>query len=179
MQPNSKVVVPVWLIKGPKTGSLSFNITYNPAIVRAMSVSKGNLLQQASFQSNTNESAIVRVATAVSGEFGGPESGTVALITFQANGQPGSKTPLHIDVSAITGSATVQSVAKIDGEIVIEAKGLNGDSDGDGVLTARDADQALKMDVKLIPANRILDMDNNAKVDSTDARLILKKAVGN
>ncbi|MCC7532299.1 MAG: hypothetical protein IT342_27595 [Candidatus Melainabacteria bacterium] len=178
--PGSKVVVPVWLIKGAGLGSLSFNITYNSAIAKAVAISKGNLLERASFQGNSNQNAIVRVATAVSGEIGGPDSGTVAQLTFQTKGQAGSRTPLHVNVTAATGSASPQTIAKIDGEIAIvgQASVVKGDKDGDGVVTARDADQALKMDVQLIPEDKILDMDNSGKVDSTDARLILRKAVG-
>ncbi|MCC7532297.1 MAG: hypothetical protein IT342_27585 [Candidatus Melainabacteria bacterium] len=47
-----------------------------------------------------------------------------------------------------------------------------------GVLTARDGDHALKMDVQLIPENKVLDIDGSGKVDSADARLILRKVVG-
>lgn len=175
----AKVVVPVWLVKGSQLGSLSFNVTYDTAVAQAVApVTKGNLLERASFQANPNERATVRVATAASGDFGGPNTGTVALLTFQAKGKPGSRTTLHVDVTAASGTSP-QSIAKIDGELAVigQTAVVPGDSDKNGKLTARDANQALKMDVRTLPENRVLDVDNSDKVDSTDARLILRKVV--
>jgi len=56
--------------------------------------------------------------------------------------------------------------------------GIPGDANGNGVLEAVDALQALKMSVGLIPENLICDMDKDGRVTSTDARLILSKVVG-
>ena len=56
--------------------------------------------------------------------------------------------------------------------------GIPGDFNGNGVLEAIDALQALKMSVGLIPENLISDVDGDGKVTSTDARLILMKVVG-
>jgi hypothetical protein len=58
------------------------------------------------------------------------------------------------------------------------ASGIPGDFNGNGVLEAIDALQALKMSVGLIPENLICDVDGDGKVTSTDARLILMKVVG-
>ena len=71
-------------------------------------------------------------------------------------------------------------MATIDGEIrIVGPDGVTpGDSDRDGKLTARDAQNALKMSVKLIPVDMVCDMDKDGQVTSTDARLILQKVVG-
>ena len=53
-----------------------------------------------------------------------------------------------------------------------------GDYNKDGKVTELDALAALKMSVKLLPEDLVLDMDGNGKVTAADTLLILKKAVG-
>jgi hypothetical protein len=55
---------------------------------------------------------------------------------------------------------------------------IPGDANGNGVLEAVDALMALKMSVGLIPEAMVCDIDKDGRVTSTDARLILSKAVG-
>ena len=64
-------------------------------------------------------------------------------------------------------------MATIDGEVTII-----GGTQTPPDLTARDAGDALKMSVGLIPVKMSLDMDKDGQVTSTDARLILQKVVG-
>jgi hypothetical protein len=55
---------------------------------------------------------------------------------------------------------------------------MKGDHNGDGKVTELDALAALKISVKLLTEDLILDMDGNSKVTAADARLILKQALG-
>ena len=63
--------------------------------------------------------------------------------------------------------------------MIVTAKGqVPGDANGNGVLDAGDALDALKMSVGLIPLKMVCDVDSDGQVTSTDARLILQKVVG-
>ena len=107
--------------------------------------------------------------------------GTVVYITFAAVGAAGARTPLHLETTTVASAGGAKpAVATIDGEIlVVGPEGvIPGDSDGDNQLTARDAGNALKMSVKLIPVEMVCDVDKNGQVTSSDARLILAKASG-
>lgn len=57
-------------------------------------------------------------------------------------------------------------------------QGMRGDFDGDGRLTARDAEAALQMSAGLREESLILDMDGDGRVMSADARLILQGITG-
>jgi hypothetical protein len=56
--------------------------------------------------------------------------------------------------------------------------GQKGDCDGDGVVSSRDALAALQMSVEKIALDLCYDVTGDGKVDSSDARELLKKAVG-
>jgi len=82
---------------------------------------------------------------------------------------------------AIASSATGESppLSIMNGEITLsgETKGLPGDVDGDGRLTARDAMSALRMSVGKQAENPAADMDRDGKITARDATLILLAAV--
>ncbi len=176
------VSVPIWLIRGQGLGNLNLNLTYDAAVAQATGAfAKGNLLDQAMFEANPRDRGIVRIGFAQNKDLAGPVTGTLAQITFTATGQPGTSTPLRVEVTtAGSASGGKPGVAVIHGEIrVVGPDGVViGDSDRDGKLTARDAQNALKMSVKLLPVDMICDMDKDGQVTSTDARLILQKVVG-
>ncbi len=177
---GESVTVPIWLLKAQGVANLNFNIKYDANVAKAAGViAKGNLLDKALFEANPQESGIVRVGFAQNSDLSG--YGTVAQVTFQANGAPGSKTPLTLEVTTISSASSGKPpIELINGEIVVVGKDgtLEGDSDGDLQITARDAGDALKMSVKLIPVKMVCDMDHDGQVTSTDARLILAKVSG-
>jgi len=53
---------------------------------------------------------------------------------------------------------------------------IRGDADGDSVITALDALQALRMASDLIKVDLTLDVDNDGKITIGDARTILNMA---
>ena len=180
VQPGETITIPVWLIKGAGLANLNFNVIYDSAIAKTSGpVTAGSLLPFAMlFEGNPGEAGIARIGLASSKDIGG--TGPVAQITFQAVGKPGDRTPLHLAVTTISSAAGGKpAIDLIDGEIVIVGPGgvLPGDYNGNGILDPADAMAALKMSVKLIPENLIMDMDGDGKVTSTDARLILQKVV--
>lgn len=177
---GESVTIPIWLLKAQGVANLNFNLKYDPNVAKATGTfAKGNLLDKALFEANPQESGMVRVGFAQNSDLSG--YGTVAQITFQANGAPGTKTPLTLEVTTISSANSGKpSIDLIHGEIVVVGKDgtLPGDSDGDLQVTARDAGDALKMSVKLIPVKMVCDVDQDGQVTSTDARLILAKASG-
>ena len=180
VQAGQSVTVPVWLIKAHDVANMNFELTYTPNVARAGgTVVKGNLLDRALFEANPNEAGIVRIGFAQKDDLSG--TGTVAQIPFTATGQPGDRTPLHLVVTTINGASGAKpAIATIDGEIVILGPGgkVPWDTDGDGKLTAREALDALKMSVRLIPVDMNADADKDGQVTSNDAKLILQKVVG-
>jgi hypothetical protein len=102
----------------------------------------------------------------------------LAVITFTAVGKPGEKTPLTVKVtSANQSNGSPITAATIDGELEIVSQ-TPGDTNNDGVVDPRDALDALKMSVRLLPVNLAADMDGNQIITANDARMILLKAVG-
>ncbi|MBU0494636.1 MAG: hypothetical protein KKA73_08715 [Chloroflexi bacterium] len=177
---GSTVLVPVWLIKGDNVANLNFDVRYDANVAKPEgTIQQGNLLGQALFQANANESGIIRVGFAqTTGVFG---TGTVALIPFRAVGQPGDRTPLTLAVTTINNPAgAVPAIDRIHGEIVIVGPDglVPGDCDGDGRLTLADAMCALEISVKLRPPIQALDLDSSGDVTSRDAALIMQRVLG-
>ncbi len=123
----------------------------------------------------------MRIGFAQNKDLAGPVTGTLAQITFTATGQPGDSTPLHVELTTVEQRGRRQTHGG-DHRRRNPHRGARrrdpGDSDRDGKLTARDAQNALKMSVKLIPVDMVCDMDKDGQVTSTNARLILQKVVG-
>jgi len=173
------VLVPVWLINGNNVANLNFDVRYDASVAQPEgSILRGNLLDQALFSANPNESGIVRIGFAqTSGVFG---TGTVALIPFRAVGQAGDRTSLTLDVTTINNpDGAAPAIDLIYGEIVIVGPdGLApGDCDGDGRQTVADAMCALEISVGLRPPIMALDLDVSGDVTSRDAVLILQQAL--
>jgi hypothetical protein len=112
-------------------------------------------------------------------------SGSVIYIEFQVIGAAGTSSPLTLSGAAITDSSNSSkvTVATTNGTVTVaSATGpggkLKGDYDGDGKVSERDALAALKMVVKLLPVDLIVDMDDDGEVTAKDALAILKMAVG-
>lgn len=174
------VTVPVWLEEAAAVANANFALTYDPSVVRAERVVKGGFVANSMlFEANPKDAGTVRIGFAGSKDLGG--SGPVAHVVFRAVGQPGTKTALQLGVTTLASAAGSRpAVRTVDGSIaVLTEDGQHpGDANGNGVLDAGDALEALKMSVKLIPEKKHCDLDKDGAVTSTDARLILQKVVG-
>jgi len=177
---GDSVTIPVSLIGGRDVANMNFNLTYSQEIARVSGpVIKGNLLDKAMFEANPNDVGVVRIGFAQSQDLSG--TGTVAQIPFKAVGPPGSRTWLRLEVTTInsaTGAKTPIATVAGDIQIVRPEEKPPGDLNGNGILDAGDALDALKMSVRLILVNMAADMDADGQVTSNDARLILLKVVG-
>ena len=175
VKPGDTVLIPIWLQKGEGVINLGFNVAYDPSVVQAQSpVTKGNLLDGASFEANPGNAGTVELGVVVPRTGGITASeGTVAVIAFKAVGRAGTRTPLTIvrRKSSITGGSDAD-FDTIYGEIIIT------DTPGRGPWTAADALDALKMAVHLIPVNMDYDVNHDGKVETDDARIIAEMASG-
>jgi hypothetical protein len=198
------VLVPVWLIKANAVANINFQVSYDPRVVRPEgALTKGNLLDNAIFSVNSNQSGNILSGFAQTRGLSG--TGTILNIPFRAIGKPGDRTPLAITVTAINDpGGTKLSIDRIPGEIWIYDKNgtfptppspptggtpnpptpppppniVSGDCDGDGSVTELDAVCALEMSVQLRPPKSSMDVDNGGAVDSRDAVVILQRALG-
>lgn len=192
------VLVPVWLIKGANVANINFQVTYNAAVAKPEgTIGKGNLLDNALFTPNPNQSGIILAGFAQTSGISG--TGTVMNVTFRAVGKAGDRTRLEVVVTTINepGGAAPR-IDRIPGEILIVnpdgtvpggATGASGttsgppgltrgDCDGDGALTEVDALCALEMSVQLRPSRPLMDVDASNDVTSRDAVIILQRAIG-
>ena len=104
-------------------------------------------------------------------------TGSVAMVPFRAIGAVGSRTPLTLAVTSLEDPQGKKlAVALVHGEIVVVGPDgfLPGDANGDGKVDTRDAMEALRMSVKLIPTKLRLDMNGDGEVTARDAVMILQ-----
>ena len=82
-----------------------------------------------------------------------------------------------IDNTASTSSGSPISITIKPGKFTVGGSSVPGDCDGDGLVTSKDALAALQMSVDKIKDDLCYDVTGDGKVNSADAREILKKAV--
>ncbi len=176
---NDLVLIPVWLINGDNVANINFDLAYTASVARPEgTIQKGNLLDNALFSVNPNVSGIIRAGFAQTSGVNG--TGTVMYVPFRAVGKTGDRTRLDLTVTTINNpSGAVLTIDRIPGEIVIVGAGdiVLGDCNGDGRLSAVDAECALDMSVGLRTPNLVMDLDKSGAVTSRDAVLILQGIV--
>jgi hypothetical protein len=177
---GEKVTVPVWLKNAADVANMNFTVSYTDGIIRAEGDStQGSLDGGAIFAANPKQSGLIRVGFAQTSGMNG--TGSVALVPFRAIGQPGTQSPLHLEITTVNNPGGAKlTVARVDGWVrIVDKSGLTpGDCNGDGTVTLFDGMCALKMSVQLIPVQSQLDMDGDGQVTSRDAVIILKMAMG-
>jgi len=169
--------VPVRLLHPDQVANINFEILFDPAVATATSVVRGSLLPDpVLFEANAGEPGRIRVGFA--GATGLGASGIVALLSFEATGDPGDRTPLTLKATEVEDpDGRALAIALVPGEIIIAGPGgrAPGDLDGDGTVSAADALGALKMSVGLLPVDLVLDADGDRQVTSGDARSLLQR----
>ncbi|MBI4670367.1 MAG: hypothetical protein HY741_01690 [Chloroflexi bacterium] len=189
------VTIPVWLIKAGNVANINFDMSYDANVARPEGTPvKGNLLDNALFSVNPNQSGTVKTGFAQTSGLNG--TGTVMNLTFRATGKPGDRTPLNLTVTTINNpDGGALTIDRINGEIsILNSDGTlpgggggggggggvipPGDCDGDKQITESDALCALEMSVQLRPVLAIMDVDGSGDVTSRDAVILLKRAIG-
>lgn len=113
------VFVPVWLIKANNVANLNYQLTYDAKVVKPEgNALKGELLENALFSANPNQSGTVLSGFAQTSGLSG--AGSVINIPFRAIGKPGDRTPITVTVTTINDpNGGTLTIDKIPGEIVI------------------------------------------------------------
>jgi len=167
------VQVPIYFQDAQNIGSLGFTLSYDPAVVQVVKVSKGSLLSSATFTSSDQSGSIIfgfASPQAISG------NGSAAVVEFKALGSAGSSSSLTLsEILATSYYGSSLAVSPVNGLLTI-GQNQPGDADGDGKLSVLDALIALKMYVKTLPLDLIADINQDGKVTPEDARLIMQKA---
>lgn len=176
------IMIPVYLQRGQGVANMNFTVAYDARVARAEGrILKGNLVDaNTQFEANPAEVGIVRVGFARGNDLRSFD-GTLANIPFRVTGKPGDRTPLTVSVLAVNGAdGSRPAIATLHGEIVVvdERGGVPGSTTGKSELTPADALNALKMSVRLIPEDLRADINQDGRVMSDDARLILQRVVG-
>ena len=153
---------------------MNFSVVYDPSVaVPAEDAERGDLLTgDAIFRANPNQSG--RILFGFARRAGLDRTGTVAVVPFRVVGQPGDVTLLTLDEIETQGAGGESLPIGLEhGEIRIVREAVKGDCTGDGVVDAADAMCALEISVELRPTMAQMDVDENGKVTSGDARQIL------
>lgn len=174
---SQTATVPVRLLHPDQVANINFEILFDPAVATAKSAVRGSLLPDpVLFEANVGEPGRIRIGFA--GATGLDASGIVALLSFEATGDPGDRTPLTLKATEVEDpDGRALAIALVPGELIIAGPGgrAPGDLDGDGTVSAADALGALKMSVGLLPVDLVLDADGDRQVTSSDARSILQR----
>ncbi len=98
------------------------------------------------------------------------------MIELQVVGSSGSVSPITLSNALASHDAQGPlSMELVGADFKVGAK-IRGDADGDSVITALDALQALRMASDLMKIDLALDVDNDGKITIDDARIILNMA---
>lgn len=168
----STVSVPVNLHKSEGVFSLGLTLNYDPDVLRVITVERGSRLSADSFRYIANTPGQVRFETAET--VGSGPTGTATIVKFQVIGAEGAVSPLILTDASMNHSTLGLLTAELVGaDFTVGAK-IQGDGNGDSIITALDALLALKMASNLLPPDLSLDVDNDGKITIDDARSILK-----
>ena len=168
---GSTLRLPVKLQRIEGVSSLGFTLNYDPDSLRVTAVERGSRLTEESFSYNTDTAGQVRFGVAVTKGTG--SGGTAAVVEFQVIAADGSLSPLTIsDALMIHSTGGELTVELVSAEFKVGAK-IQGDGNGDGLVTALDALLALKMASNLLVPELSLDINHDGKITIEDARRIL------
>jgi len=177
---DSTVQIPLTL-KGvtEKIGNMDITLSYDPSVLEATEVIKGGLTTTSLFEYNLIDWDTIKISLADKAGFSG--DGSIAYVKFNVIGYEGSVSPLEI-VSLSANRATDLAAMDIptqDGLFtVLGVEQGMGDCNGDGEITAADALCALQMAVGKRAEDLVMDVSEDGKVSSVDARKILRVAAG-
>jgi hypothetical protein len=177
MGTGKTVEIPVMMCNAKDFANMDIDWSYDAAVLKIIEVTKGSLNKKALF--DWNEVSQGKLKTSFASSKGVTGSGSIAVMKFEVIGNPGA-------TSTITGTVTTASktdgskisVGVNPGKFTVGASPVKGDCDGDGKLTVKDALAALQMSVEKRAVDMCYDYNDDGKVNSADARDMLKAIVG-
>ncbi|MBX3417166.1 MAG: hypothetical protein KF851_06150 [Pirellulaceae bacterium] len=183
LNPGETKSIPVEVRNPGDVSNLNILLEFDPSVVKVQSKpAVGSVGGQRLFEANFSEPGLVRLGFA--GSTGITQDGVLATIPFTAIGTAGNRTPIHAKVTQANRSDGQAIEAQlIPGTIVIVAGGKDSEPvqppptvvSPPRTFTTDDALKALRMSVKLLPEDLVLDVDENGQITSNDARVILKR----
>ena len=171
---GSKVSIPVCITEAEKLGNMDFSISFDTTVLMASEYEKGSLTSGSLLEANIVGDTVFVAFTDSDGLNG---DGTVIYIDFTVVGDEGDT--CQITPRVVTANEVITheplTVSTLSGTFTV--RGMKGDANGDGRVTAVDALIALKMAVGLIPVELVCDMNGDGSVTSLDATLIREEAI--
>jgi len=171
---GSKVSIPVHIKEAENLGNMDLSISYDSSVLKATGYEKGSLTSGSLLEANI---AVDTVYIAFTDSNGLNGDGTIIYIDFTVVGDEG-------DTCQVTPEVIIANEVEIHESITVSTesgkftvRGMKGDANGDGRITAVDAFMALKMAVGSIPVELVCDMNGDGSVTSLDATLIREEAV--
>ena len=171
---GSTVRVPVKLHEASGITSLGFTLNYDSDALRVVSVERGSRLTEDSFSYDADTLGEIRFGFAATR--GSGSGGTAVVVQFQVVGSSGSVSPITLSNALVSHNSQGPLSMELVGADFKVGPRIRGDADGDSVITALDALQALRMASDLMKIDLALDVDNDGKITIDDARIILNMA---
>ena len=178
---GTDVYAPVHLLNPVDVKNMDWQVNFDPAVAQLVepSVLTGTVpLFQ--FKANPFEARHVLLGFAEDTPIN--KGGQLARIHFKAVGAPGSRTPLGLELkTARDPKRQPLPVRLVPGSIEVVSDAVTGRLQGSccGLdrLVLEDALCALEMSVRLRPTDMIMNMNDDDKVDSTDAAIIVDRVM--
>ncbi len=177
MGSGKTVKIPIMMCNAKDLANMDIDWSYDASVLKIIEVTKGSLNKKALFDWNEVSAGKLKISFASSKGVTG--SGSIAVMKFEVIGNTG-------DTSTLTGTVTTASktdgsklsVSVNPGKFTVGSSPVKGDCDGDGELTVKDALAALQMSVEKRAVDICYDYNDDGKVNSADARDMLKAIVG-
>ena len=176
MGKGKTVEIPIIMCNAKDLANMDLDWSYDASVLKLIDVTKGSLNKKAFFEWNKVSPGKLKIAFASTKGVSG--SGSIAVMKFEVIGNTGAKSTITgtVDTASKTDGSTI-SVGVNPGEVTVGTSPIKGDCDGDNKLTSKDALTALRISVQKIPFDICYDYNGDGKVNSEDARDILKAIV--
>jgi hypothetical protein len=173
MEKGKTVKIPIMMCNAKDLTNMDLNIDYDKSILKLLDVTKGSLNADALFEWNDVSPGKIKISFAGDKSISG--TGSIGIMTFEVIGNTGK-------TGKTSGAGTMNkpptSIDIIPGTITIGSPPIKGDCNGDNKLDEGDADMALLISVEKKPTDMCYDYNKDEKVDSLDARDVLKAIPG-
>ena len=173
---GKEVTIPVIMCNAADLANMDLSITYKTSVLTFKDAEKGSLNANSLLESNEKTTGTIMISFA--GNQGTSGDGSIAILSFGVTGSSGESSQISGTVNSASSSSGSQVSVNVQPGSFTVGSGQKGDCDGDGIVSSRDALAALQMSVEKIALDLCYDVTGDGKVDSSDAREILKKAVG-
>lgn len=175
MDKGKTVEIPVMMCTD-NLANMDLTLNYDASVLKIKDITKGSLNAKALFDWNEVSAGKLKISFASKEGVSGP--GSIAIMTFEVIGNTGASTTITGTVTTASKTDDIKiDVNVIPGTFTVGIPTIKGDCNGDGNLDERDALAALQMAVEKRGVDMCYDYNKDGKVDSSDAREMLKAIV--